>query len=110
LANGYELMRRSPIQRLEPLHFISAFVGGLFALFAYSVSAQNPSPTPAAAASPSEAEPVIVTGSQIPTQTAAEVGPNLVQVIDRYTISETVAAITLKTSFLRLQGSAPLAC
>src|SRR5213075_2632123 len=31
-------------------------------------------------------EPVIVTGSQIPTQTAAEVGANPVQVIDRYTI------------------------
>jgi iron complex outermembrane recepter protein len=79
-------MRRNPIQQLEPLHFISASVGGLFALLACSVSAQNPSPTPAMAASPSEAEPVIVTGSYIPTQTAAEVGVNPVQVIDRYTI------------------------
>src|SRR6478735_8987669 len=79
-------MRKHPIQRLEPLHFISASVGGLFALLVCSVSAQSPSPTPATAASPSEAEPVIVTGSQIPTQTAAEVGANPVQVIDRHTI------------------------
>src|SRR5947207_4583128 len=79
-------MRRDPIRRLEPPHFISASVGGLFALVACSVSAQSPSPTPATAASPSEAEPVIVTGSYIPTQTAAEVGVNPVQVIDRYTI------------------------
>ena len=81
-------MPRNPIRRLELLHFISASVGGLFALFACSVSAQGPSPTPATAASPSEAGPVIVTGSQIPTQTAAEVGANPVQVIDRYTIEK----------------------
>jgi iron complex outermembrane receptor protein len=79
-------MRRNPIRRVESPHFISASVAGLFALLACSVSAQSPSPTPATAASPSEAEPVIVTGSQIPTQTAAEVGANPVQVIDRYTI------------------------
>src|SRR6478672_5767372 len=66
-------MRRNPIQRLEPLHFISAFVGGLFALLTCSVSAQNPLPTPEI---PTEAETerVIVTGSNIPT--AQEVGPN----------------------------------
>src|SRR5436190_12059490 len=79
-------MLSNPIRRLEPPHFISASVAGLFALLACSVFAQNPSPAPAAAASPSEAEPVIVTGSYIPTQTAAEVGVNPVQVIDRYTI------------------------
>src|SRR5436190_18900714 len=88
LADGYQLMRRNPIRRLEPPHFISASVGGLFALLACSLSAQNPLPTPATTANPSEAEPVIVTGSQIPTQTAAEVGPNPVQVIDRYTIEK----------------------
>src|SRR6266550_4381480 len=88
VTNCYQLMRRNPIRRLEPLHFISASVAGLFALFACSVSAQSPSPTPATAASPSEAEPVIVTGSQIPTQTAAEAGVNPVQVIDRYTIEK----------------------
>src|SRR6266513_1991779 len=72
-ANGCELMRRNPIQRLEPLHFISACVGGLFGLFACSVSAQNPSPTPEI---PTEAEAkrVVVTGSNIPT--AEEAGPN----------------------------------
>ena len=43
----------------------------------------SPSPTPATAASPSEAERIVVTGSYIPTQTAAEVGPNPVQIIDR---------------------------
>src|SRR5437764_11152686 len=66
-------MRRSPSQRLEPPHFISASVGVLFGLFACSVSAQNPSPTPGI---PTEAEAkrVIVTGSNIPT--AEEVGPN----------------------------------
>ena len=66
-------MRRSPIQRLEPPHFISASVGVLFGLFACSVSAQNPSPTPGI---PTEAEArrVIVTGSNIPT--AEEAGPN----------------------------------
>src|SRR5438445_1293780 len=66
-------MRRSPIQRLEPPHFISASVGVLFGLFACSVSAQNPSPTPGI---PTEAEAkrVVVTGSNIPT--AEEVGPS----------------------------------
>jgi len=66
-------MRKSPIRRLEPLHFISAFVGGLFALFACSVSAQNASPTPGISTE-GVVEPVIVTGSNIPT--AEEVGPN----------------------------------
>src|SRR5881396_2798087 len=66
-------MRRNPIRRLEPLHFISAGVAGVFILFACSVSAQNPSPTPGI---PTEAEVkrVVVTGSNIPT--AEEVGPN----------------------------------
>src|SRR5437870_351059 len=66
-------MPRNPIRRLEPLHFISASVGGLFALFACSVSAQNPSSTPGIPTE-AEAERVIVTGSNIPT--AQEVGPN----------------------------------
>src|SRR5438067_4341978 len=66
-------MPRNPIRRLEPLHFISASVGGLFALFACSVSAQNPLPTPGISTE-AEAERVIVTGSNIPT--AQEVGPN----------------------------------
>src|SRR6266480_7966209 len=72
-ANGYQLMRRNRIWRLELPHFISASVGGLFALLACTVSAQNPLPTPGV---PTEAvaEPVIVTGSNIPT--AEEVGPN----------------------------------
>src|SRR5213595_1207928 len=72
-ANGYQLMPRNPIRRLELLHFISASVGVLFGLFACSVSAQNPSPTPGI---PTEAEAkrVIVTGSNIPT--AEEAGPD----------------------------------
>src|SRR6184192_4003639 len=73
IANGYELMRRNPIRRLEPPHFISASVAGLFALLACSVSAQNPLPTPGIPTE-AEAERVIVTGSNIPT--AQEVGPN----------------------------------
>src|SRR5438477_3567146 len=66
-------MRRNPIRRLEPRHFISASVSGLFALLACSVSAQNPLPTPGIPTE-AEAERVIVTGSNIPT--AEEVGPN----------------------------------
>jgi len=77
-----QLMHRNPIWRLEPRHFNSAFVVGFFALIACSVSAQSPSPTVVPESS-SETEPVIVTGSYIPTQTAAEVGPNPVQIIDR---------------------------
>src|SRR6478672_8779078 len=73
VANGYRLMRRNPIQRLEPPHFISASVAGLLALLACSVSAQNPLPTPGGPTE-AEAERVIVTGSNIPT--AEEVGPN----------------------------------
>src|SRR5438552_4877191 len=64
-----------------------AFVAGLGStvarlIFVSSAFAQEPTPTPFEA----EVEPVIVTGSYIPTQTAAEVGANPVQVIDRYTI------------------------
>src|SRR5437588_9377815 len=73
IANGYQLMRRNPIRRLEPPHFISASVGGLFVLLACSVSAQNPLPTPGIPTE-AEAERVVVTGSNIPT--AEEVGPN----------------------------------
>src|SRR5256885_12872525 len=73
IANGYELMRRNPIRRLEPPHFISASVAGLFALLACSVCAQNPLPT-TGIPTETEAERVIVTGSNIPT--AQEVGPN----------------------------------
>src|SRR5213595_2500383 len=72
-ANGYQLMRRNPIRRFEPPHFISASVAGLFALLACSASAQNPLPTPGIPTE-AEAQPVIVTGSNIPT--AEEVGPN----------------------------------
>src|SRR5438270_12135064 len=72
-ANDYQLMRRNPIRRLEPPPFISASVGGLFALLACSVSAQNPLPTPGILTE-AEAERVVVTGSNIPT--AEEVGPN----------------------------------
>src|SRR5213078_3942912 len=72
-ANGYQLMRRNPIRRFEPPHFISASVAGLFALLACSVSAQNPLPTPGIPTE-AEAERVVVTGSNIPT--AEEVGPN----------------------------------
>ena len=70
----------------RPSGLLSASVVALFVILVCSVSAQSPSPTPATAASLSEAEPVTVTGSQIPTQTAAEVGANPVQIIDRYTI------------------------
>ena len=73
MTNGSELMRKNPIQRLEPRHFVCASVGGLFALLGCSVFAQNPLPTPAIAAE-AEVERVIVTGSNIPT--AEEVGPN----------------------------------
>src|SRR6478672_3844093 len=65
-------MRTNPIRRLEPPHFISASVGGWFALLACSVSAQNPLPTPGIPTA--EVERVIVTGSNIPT--AEETGPN----------------------------------
>src|SRR6266576_2188248 len=72
-TKGYRLMGRNPTRRLEPPHFISASAGGLLALLACSVSAQNPLPTPGI---PTEAgaERVVVTGSNIPT--AEEVGPN----------------------------------
>jgi iron complex outermembrane receptor protein len=66
-------MRRNPIRRLEPRHFISASAAGLFALFGCSVSAQNPSPI-SEIPTEAEAERVIVTGSNIPT--AEEVGSN----------------------------------
>jgi iron complex outermembrane recepter protein len=66
-------MHRNPIRRLVALHFISASVGGLFALLACSVSAQNRLPTPGIPTE-AEVERVIVTGSNIPT--AEEVGPN----------------------------------
>src|SRR5438874_5822085 len=66
-------MRRNPIRRLEPPHFISASVAGLVALLACSVSAQNPLPTPGIPTE-AEAERVIITGSNIPT--AEETGPN----------------------------------
>ncbi len=59
-------MPRNPIRRLEPAQFISASVGGLFALLACSVSAQNPSPTPGIPTE-NEAERIVVTGSNIPT-------------------------------------------
>src|SRR5438874_1643195 len=72
-ANDYQLMRRNPIRRFEPPPFISASVGGLFALLACSVSAQNRLPTPGIPTE-AEAERVIVTGSNIPA--AQEVGPN----------------------------------
>src|SRR5262249_10913868 len=69
---GQRLMPRNPTRRLDPPHFISASVGGLFAVVVSSVSAQNPSPTPGIPTE-AEAEHVIVTGSNIPT--AEEVGP-----------------------------------
>src|SRR5438094_5246113 len=72
-ANGYRLMRKNPIRRLASPHFISASVGGLFALLACSVSAQNPSPTPGIPTE-AEADRVVVTGSNIPT--AEETGPD----------------------------------
>jgi iron complex outermembrane receptor protein len=72
-ANGYQLMRRNPIRRVEPPPFISASVAGLFALLACAASAQNPLPTPGIPTE-AEAERVIITGSNSPT--AGEVGPN----------------------------------
>src|SRR5438105_10060470 len=66
-------MRKNPIRRLASPHFVSASVSGLFALLAWSVSAQNASPTPGISTD-GVVEPVIVTGSNIPT--AEEAGPN----------------------------------
>src|SRR5207237_6205230 len=66
-------MRKNPIRRLASPRSISASLGGLFALLACSVSAQNPLPTPGISTE-AEAERVIITGSNIPT--AEEVGPN----------------------------------
>src|SRR5437588_9532638 len=66
-------MRRNPIRRLEPRHFISASVAALSACLACAVPAQNPLPT-TGIPTEAEAERVIVTGSHIPT--AEEVGPN----------------------------------
>ncbi|HEV8418690.1 MAG TPA: TonB-dependent receptor [Candidatus Udaeobacter sp.] len=66
-------MRRNLIRQLVAPHFISASVGGLFALLTCSVSAQNPLPTPEIPTE-AEVERVIVTGSNIPT--AEETGPN----------------------------------
>src|SRR4051812_29502580 len=80
-------MRRDPIRRLEPAQFLSASVAGLFALLACSVSAQDPSATPGIPTE-AESERIVVTGSNIPTQTAAEVGPNPVQIIDREQIEK----------------------
>src|SRR6266480_3813969 len=90
-ANGYQLMRRNPIRRLESPPFISASVGGLFALLACSVSAQNLLPTPGIPTE-AEAERVVVTGSNIPT--AEEVGPNPV---DTYR-PEDIAKLGIRTS------------
>src|SRR5437763_15482334 len=89
-------MRRNPIRRLEPPHFISASVAGLFALLACSVAAQNPSPTPGIPTE-AEAERVIVTGSNSPT--AQEVGPNPVDTyrpedIDKLGASNTTELLT----------------
>src|SRR5262249_43844277 len=78
-------MRRSPIQGLEPPHFISGSVCGLFALFACSVSAQNPLPPPKILTEP-EPKRVIVTGSNIPT--AEEAGPNPVDTYRREDIAK----------------------
>ena len=85
MANSYQLMRRNPIRRLEPRHFISASVVGLFALFACSVSAQDSSPTPEI---PTEAEAkrVVVTDSNIPT--AEDAGPNPVDTYRREDIEK----------------------
>src|SRR5437763_13018598 len=66
-------MRRNPVRRLEPRHFISAFVAALSACLACAVPAQNPLPT-TGIPTEAEVERVIVTGSNIPT--AQEVGPN----------------------------------
>ena len=65
--------------------------GCILSLVLSGVFAQSPTPTPTPAPSPevfAETESVIVTGSVVPTQTAAEVGPNPVQVIDRETIEK----------------------
>src|SRR5213595_1687208 len=67
------MTRKNPIRGLGSAYFISASVSGLFALLACSASAQNPLPTPGIPTE-AEAQPVIVTGSNIPT--AEEVGPN----------------------------------
>src|SRR6266446_3371515 len=84
--------RRSGIEmnvRLKLAMGRVAFVAGFGStvtqlIFGSSAFAQEPTPTPFEA----EVEPVMVTGSYIPTQTAAEVGANPVQVIDRYTIEK----------------------
>src|SRR5207248_9457531 len=68
-------MPRKPLLRLERPHLVSSSVVGLFALLACSVSAQYASLTPGISTE-GVVEPVIVTGSNIPT--AEEVGPNAV--------------------------------
>src|SRR5438309_5210482 len=54
----------------------------------FSASAQDALRSPNDTTTPAETERVTVTGSYIPAQTAAEVGANPVQVIDRYTIEK----------------------
>src|SRR5947209_5586776 len=58
------------------------------ALMAANAFAQDAVRAPNESSNPAETDRVIVTGSYIPTQTAAEVGPNPVQVVDRYTIEK----------------------
>lgn len=50
--------------------------------------AQDVAPSPDESPSPPETERIVVTGSNIPTPTAAEVGPNPVQIIDRAEIEK----------------------
>lgn len=72
---------------------IVAALGFLWASFCFAQedTSNNPSPKPTPLpneSSSAETERIVVTGSFIPTQTAAEVGPNPVQIIDREEIEK----------------------
>ena len=69
---------------------VAGFLWGSFC-FAQENTSTDPSPEPTPAVDAdgtAEAERIVVTGSYIPTQTAAEVGPNPVQIIDRAEIEK----------------------
>src|SRR5213595_3922589 len=86
---AWDRRNRMQVIRCRSLFVPVSIVFALTAAGQDPVDQPSPSPTPGINGSgTAEAQPVIVTGSQIPTQTAAEVGPNPVQVIDRDTIEK----------------------
>src|SRR5437868_859155 len=60
----------------------------LTTLLVASTSAQDAVNQPNDAGTQNETDRITVTGSYIPTQTAAEVGPNPIQLLDRETIEK----------------------